>query len=358
MKRRLLTPAAALPFLVVIAACSGAPRLGELDQAESRERAGDDEAALRAYLAAQTTCRRIDDPLRRRASCADAYLGRAELLVDMGRRAEAAAAFERAAASLADDPAPRARALLRAGQLHLDLGDDRRAYELLWRVVTEAPEQAFAADALALVLRDGRRRAPDQLYGVLADLYGRLADTEIGDNLLFALAQLAEEERRDPRLALSFHDTLARRYPKSGLRDDSLWRGARLARGLGDGAGAARRLRALLATREVAWGAGSYFSVWLDDAQLELGRVLRDDLRRPRAALEAFARLPRDYPASILRDDALWERALTFQQLRDTRRACASLDELGRRYPDSRWLVAAAPAQRQALGCPRSRAGL
>ncbi|HKE14768.1 MAG TPA: tetratricopeptide repeat protein [Kofleriaceae bacterium] len=358
MKRRLRAPAAASTFAVAIAACSGAPRLDELDRAESRERAGDDQAALRAYLAAQTTCRRIDDPPRRRAACADAHLGRAELLVDMGREREAAAAFERAALALADDPAPRARALLRAGQLHLDLGDDRRAYEQLWRVVTEAPEQAFAADALALVLRDGRRRDPDELYGVLADLYGRMADTEIGDNLLFALAQLAEEERRDPRLALSFHDTLASHYPKSGLRDDSLWRGARLARQIGDGAGAARRLRALLATREVAWGAGSYFSVWLDDAQLELGRVLRDDLHRPRAALDAFARLPRDYPASVLRDDALWERAQTFQQMGDARRACAALVELGRRFPDSRWLLTAAPASQRALGCPGSRAGL
>jgi hypothetical protein len=29
-----------------------------------------------------------------------------------------------------------------------------------------------------------------------------------------------------------------------------------------------------LATREVAFGAGSYFSIWLDDAQLELGKIL------------------------------------------------------------------------------------
>jgi tetratricopeptide (TPR) repeat protein len=340
------------------AACSGAPRLTELERAEASERAGDDRAALDAYLAAQTTCRRIDDRLRRDAACADAHLGRAELLVDVGRTREAAAAFERAMAVLEGDAAARARATLRAGQLHLELGDDRRAYTLLWRVITDHPDQAFAADALKLLLSDGRRRDPSQLYQVLVQLYGRLPDTEVADNLLFAMAGLAEEERGDRRLALSFHDTVAARYRQSGLRDESLWHGARLARLLGNPAGAERRLRMLLATREVAWGAGSYFSVWLDDAQLELGRILRDDLGRRRDALDAFARLPRDYPASILRDDALWERAVTFEQMGDRRRACGSLDELRRGHADSRWELTEAPALRRKLSCPHAGAGL
>lgn len=354
--RRLAGLAAAA--ISIALGCSGAPRLTELERAEARERAGDDQAALRAYGEAQVACAKIRDRLRRRAACTEAHLGRAELLVDMGRRRDAALAFEAAVTAPAFDRAGRARAALRAGQLHLDLGDDRRAYQLLWSVVTDAPDEAFAADALGLLLRDGRRRDASQLYSVLVQLVGRLGETEVADNLLFALADLAEVERADPRLALSYYDTIARRYRQSGLRDDSLWRGARLARRLGDGAGAERRLRLLLATREVAWGAGSYFSVWLDDAQLELGRVLRDDLGRPRAALDELARLPRDYPASTLRDDALWERALTFEQLGDARAACASLGELGRKHPESRWEVTEAPARRRKLGCSHRRAGL
>jgi len=336
-------------------ACSGAPTLTELERAETSERAGDDRAALAAYREAQVTCQRIDDRPRRRAACADAHFGRAELLVDLGRTGDAADAFERAAAALADHAPSRARGLLRAGQLRLDLGEDRRAYQLLWRAVTETPDEAFAADALSLVLRDGRRRDPLQLYGVLVQLYERLAATDLGDNLLLAMAELAEKERADLRLARSFYDTLAARHRKSGLRDDALWRGAGLSRRLGDGAGAARRLRALLATREVAWGAGSYFSVWLDDAQLELGRVLRDDLGRGADALDAFARLPRDYPASVLRDDALWERAVTLDRIGDAARACATLAELARRYPDSRWQLGDAPALARRLGCPPAR---
>jgi hypothetical protein len=40
------------------------------------------------------------------------------------------------------------------------------------------------------------------------------------------------------------------------------------------------------------------------------------------------------------------------------RGACASLAELARRHPDSRWELAEAPARRRALGCRPSGAGI
>ena len=345
--------AAVLVAACLLGACAGTHPLPELARAERHEHAGQSRAALADYRAAQVTCQQLRDPLRRRRSCDQAYLGEAETLVDLDRRPAAAAAFDRAARVLAAaDPPGAARALLRAGQLELDLGRDKPAYRHLWQVVTSYPDQAFAADALVVLLGDGRHRAPQQLYQVLIELDGRLGATQISDNLELSLADLAEHERADPRLALSWYDRIVARHPESGLYDDALWRGAHLARQLGDGEGAVQRLRRLLATREVSWGgAGSYFSVWLDDAQLELGVVLRDDLHRPREALAAFAQLPRDYPASTLRDDALWQRAITLQSMGDPSRACAALAELGRQFPDSRWEIDAAPARRRTLGC-------
>lgn len=339
-------------LVALAAACSAPGPIPELAEAERHRRAGEDEAALAAYAQAQLSCRRIRDKLRRRAMCADAYLGRAELLQDLGRTREAADAYQEAAAVLApDDRASAARATLRAGQLRLELGEDRAAYTLLWRVVTDHPDQAFAADALKVVLRDGRERDPEQLYQVLGQLHGRIGGSALGDNLLHAMADLAEHERRDPARARAHLDALVAQHPKSGLVDDALWHGARLSRQLGDPSGAAERLRRLLATREVAWGAGSYFSVWLDDGQLELGRVLRDDLGRHREALAAFERLPRDYPASVLRDDALWERAVTLHQMGERGRACEVLAELKRAHPDSKHELSRAPALRQELAC-------
>ncbi|HEY6176518.1 MAG TPA: tetratricopeptide repeat protein, partial [Kofleriaceae bacterium] len=121
---------------------------------------------------------------------------------------------------------------------------------------------------------------------------------------------------------------------------------ARLSRALHDPRGAVERLRALLATREVALGAGSYFSIWLDDAQLELGKILRDDLGDLAGAAAAFRRLPEDYPASILRDDALYELAITRERMHDHAAACAALARLAREFADSKYL-----ARGRELGC-------
>jgi tetratricopeptide (TPR) repeat protein len=337
---------------VVLAACAAPRPLPDIEDAERLHRRGDDEGALIAYRRAQESCRREHDVLQRRRWCAEAHLGRAELLVDLGRTEQAIEAFDQAARVLAEEtPASAARALLRSGELRLDRGDDVAAYQRLWAVVTTWPDEGFAADALKVLLRDGRDRNAHQLYQVLVQLEARIGDSEIGDNLLYAMADLAEHEEKDLRRAREHLDRLAATHPKSGLKDDALWHGARLSRVLGDPAGAAERLRALLATREVSWGAGSYFSVWLDDGQLELGRILRDELGKPAEALAAFEELPRDYPASILVDDALWERAVTLERMGQAARACAVLAELHAKHADSRWELEEAPKKRASLAC-------
>ena len=338
--------------LALATACAAPRPLPDLAEAERLHRAGDDDGALVAYRRAQESCKRERDALRRRAACSEAHNGHAELLVDLGRIEQAIEAFDLAARVLAtESSAAAARATLRSGQLRLDRGDDVAAYQRLWAVVTNWPDEAFAADALNVLLRDGRARDPDQLYQVLAQLDARIGSSEIGDNLEWAMADLAEHEKEDLALARRHLDRLIATHPKSGMVDDARWHGARLSRALGDPSGAAERLRALLATREVSWGAGSYFSVWLDDGQLELGRVLRDDLEKPADALAAFERLPRDYPASVYIDDALWERAVTLESMGQQASACAVLAELHQKHPDSRWELEEAPKKRAALAC-------
>lgn len=351
MLRALALACAACASWASWASCSGPARNADLSAAEDAERRGDVEAALAAYRDAQTACPGKRPSRQERQVCAEAYLHHAELLERTGRVAEAAAAYERAASTLAGDPTAASTATYRAGRLRLDLGEDQRAYELLWRVVTHFPDEAHAADALRLVLVDGRRRNPRQLYEVLSGLVTPLARTGIADSLLYAMADLAEHELDDPRTALAMLDKIASSYPDSGLRDEAWWHGARLARAAGDARGAATRLRALLETREVSRIVGSYFSIWLDDAQLALGRILRDDLGELGSAAAAFARLPRDYPDSVLIDDARWELARTWAQAGDSAKVCAALDRLGRAHPDSRYELSEAPALRRTHGC-------
>jgi len=334
-----------------LAACSAPAPLPDLVTAERLERQGDVDAALAAYRNAQTTCREVKPERRRREVCGRALVGEAELLEGAGRIPEAIEAWASIPARAENDPPPSAQGLYRAGVLTLRTGDDKGGWTFLWKVVTDYPDEAFAADAIGKLLDDGRKRDARALWKVMSELLPALDETQVADNLLWALADLAEHEMHDPAAARALYDRIPAEHPDSGLRDDARWHGARLSRALGDGAGAAERLRALLETREVSFGAGSYFSVWLDDAQVELGRVLRDDLHDPDGAIRAFQRLPEDYPASVLQDDAVWEIAVTRagQHRRDD--ACAALGRLAAKWPDSKYQLEKAPALAAELRC-------
>ena len=341
----------ALVWLAILMACSAPALLGDLSDAERLEREGKKEQALAAYAAAQTSCKRMRNKRRRRDTCAQAHIGAAELLEDLDRRRDAAAAYEITPAALDHDPIPSAKATYRAGRLRLAMGEEVRGYQLLWKTVTDYPDVAFAVDALRVVYFDGRRRNARQLYEVLGELVEPLAGNEVSDNILYSMAQLAEHDFASPKIALAHYDQITAEYREGGLYDEALWHSARLARLTGDPRGATKRLRLLLATREVAMGVGSYFSVWLDDAQLELGKLLRDDLDDPRGAVKAFERLLRDYPASILHDDAIFETAVTWDQAGDVERACRSLQHLAEKWPDSKYQIERAPALRGKLDC-------
>jgi tetratricopeptide (TPR) repeat protein len=328
-----------LAILALAIGCSAPATLGELKTAERRADAGDHEGAIVAYREAQRTCGRIKPARRAKAACAEAHLGEAESQDKAGRTREAIATYLELPSRLPGDATTAAIAVYRAGDLLLRGQDTTAAWTQLWRVITEWPDEAPAGDALKILLADGRGRDARALADQLAKLLGSLAETEVADNLLWSLADLYEHELANPAGARALYDRIPTDHPKSGLRDDARWHAARLSRAMGDPKGAVARLRGLLATREVAVGAGSYFSIWLDDAQLELGKVLRDELKDYAGAAAAFRQLPKHYPASILKDDALYELAVTLDRAGDKPAACRALAELGKLSPDSKYVV-------------------
>ena len=319
--------------------------MSELTTAHQREDAGDIEGALVAFRAAQTKCGSLTPPRRARAACAEALLGEAEVLEHAGRTKEATDVYLAVPAKAPDDTATASIATLRAGEMLLRVGETEAAWTALWKCVTEWPDEASAGDALRALVEDGRRRDARALSDQLGKVLTSLAETQVADNVIWSLADLAEHELARPEAARAFYDRIPVDHPTSGMRDDARWHGARLSRVLGDPKGAATRLRGLLATREVAFGAGSYFSIWLDDAQLELGKVLRDDLGDMAGAIAAFEKLPKDYPASILKDDALWELAVTHARAKDGK-ACETVAKLAKQSPDSKYVK-----RSQELGC-------
>lgn len=332
-------------LLILACACSAPATLPELKQAEARADQGDVDGALAAYRAAQAKCGSLSPERRAKAACSEALLGEAEVL-EHAQRPETIDTYLAIPNKLRDDEATASIAIYRAGELLLEAGKTTEAWTQLWRVVTEFPDEGSAADALKTLLADGRGRDARTLAEQMANLLSTLASTQVADNLLWSLADLHEHELANPEGARAFYDRIPLDYPQSGMRDDARWHAARISRAMKDPQGAVTRLRALTATREVAFGMGSYFSIWLDDAQLELGRVLRDDLGDYKAAIAAFEKLPGDYPASILKDDALYELAVTQEKAGDHARACASLAKLSKQAPDSKY------TRRKDITCP------
>jgi len=343
---RLLAAALVAAVAAGAGACSAQATLSELALADQRADAGDVDGAVTAYRAAQARCGALRPARRARAACGEALLGEAVVLEHAGRTQPAIRTYLAIPARAGGDPTTAATALYRAGGLLLADHQVAPAWTALWRVVTDYTDEPTAGDALRVLVHDGRRRDARALSDELARLLTPLAETQVADNLSWSLADLAEHELGNPEAARAYYDRIPVDTPGSGLRDDARWHAARISRALHDPRGAVERLRALLATREVAFGAGSYFSIWLDDAQLELGKILRDDLGDLAGAAAAFRRLPEDYPASILRDDALYELAVTLERMHDHAGACAALTRLAREFADSKYL-----ARGKELGC-------
>jgi len=338
----------------VLAACSAPAVPASLARAYDLERTGDVEGALVAYRAAQDRCGAVAPKLRQREDCARALLGEAALLADHGRTAEAIAAYA-AVPERSDDYAPAAaEGLYRAGRLAYGADRVPEAAAWLWRVIETYPDEAFAGDAVGFIVAEARGDDPRALFVRLSAAFTPLEDSDVADNLIWALADLAAHELGDSATAIELYDRIPIDHPTSGLRDDARWLAAGLARSRGDAVGAVTRLRALLATREVSMGAGSYFSVWLDDAQLELARVLRDDLHDAAAAARAFAQLPADYPRSILVDDALHELAALQEARGEAAAACDAAGRLLRGDAESRY-AGDEQARLARLSCPSSR---
>ena len=330
--------------LLLLAACSAPATLPELATADHRAEAGDVDGAVAAYRAAQSKCKRLKPARRATAACSDALLGEGEVLERNGRKDEATTVYL-AVPGKTDDPVTASTATYRAGELLLAAGKTVDAWTALWKVVTDWPDEPIAADALRTLIDDGRGRNAKALAEQIGKLITPLAETQVADNLVWSLADLQEHELGNPAAARALYDRIPADYPDSGLRDDARWKAANLARQLGDSKGAVDRLRALLATREVSLGAGSYFSIWLDDAQLLLGQILRDDLHDLPGAAAAFRKLPSDYPASILRDDALYELAVTLAASGDNAGACRAMADLKKLEPDSKYMQKESPCR-------------
>jgi len=326
-----------------LSACATPVLPRELAVAQQRESTHDRVGALAIYR--QMLARCATQPLPK-DDCATAQIRIAEVLEEEGLVDDAVAAWLEVPARTSQ-PLPKARATARAAHL-LETRDPKRAEALAEQTIRSWPNEVPTDDALRVWMRLIARRAPSALTAQLAAMWPSLADTELGDNVLFALGEAQEPSAASD--AVRTWDKLVAKYRRSGLRDDALWRSARLLRQQGLPHEALSRLQIILDSRRDALIAGSYNSIWLDDAQLLKGRILLDDLGDLDGAARAFRELSDDYPESILEDDGLYYLA-SVERRRDVPLACKTLQRLIDKYPDSNQRRNA-EAERKELCCP------
>jgi tetratricopeptide (TPR) repeat protein len=318
----------------VLAACAGAPPLPtEFELAHQKEAAQDDDGALLLYRTVRADCERPGATPRPKNDCALAVVREAQLHEKHHRWQESFDAW-RAVETRSGDKRVSARALVRAAIVATDeLRKDEVAEELAWRTIARYPDEVPADDALQLAVRLGKRRDPARLARQLEELWPRVRQLDLGDNVMWERAELSRLSG-EPLSAIPIYDRLIAEYPRSGLRDDALWHSAHLLREAGKPREALRRLQVILDSRRDALITGSYNSIWLDDAQLLKGQILLDDLHDAALAAESFRLLADDFPESVLKDDGLYELARA-QKDKDRPGACASLARLLKTYPDS-----------------------
>jgi len=224
----------------------------------------------------------------------------------------------RALASLiedAPDSGP-ARGALRLRLRALDATDPTRSTAIAW------------LDALAA---DPRVRRSGLIESVLAERAIHVEAT--GDRAAAEAAWLALVEQVP--------------YPANSRWDDGHLALARLQRAAGRPRDALATLSRMLAVREASWGNGSYAAPGFDDGALLQAEILRDDLRDPSAAADAYHRVYAEHLTSLRRDDALWEEA-ALRRGSDPARACGLWRVLAEEFPCRRF---AARARTALAGC-------
>lgn len=169
---------------------------------------------------------------------------------------------------------------------------------VLERVASWFPDQPAAARAVRELA--AKARGTEEVRRTVArfrELHRRTEGREVAPVILWEAARLlAVEPARASRLeALGLYRLLARRYPRSGLRDDALWAAGNLALELGDPREALECFVDLRGLREWSFLFGSYERPLYQEALRGMARAFLG-LGRPREASRALEILARERP--------------------------------------------------------------
>ncbi len=315
-------------MLVVLVGCTptisqprGAAHLAAMRAASRHTHHGRMEEAAEAYDdASRTAERRVDRD--------EADYRRARTFLRLDRPRDALPILD----SIADRrPVSRrtVRARFDAALIRIDLGELERAHESLLFIVNEHPGDGPASRSLALLM-DAKESEPiEARLAFLRSLYERVGSTDLGDDVLHFQAQLLlEADDRRGAIAALQRIVSDHPYPRGQRWDDALWRLADLAEESENYRLAIEHLSRMLQPHELTVTPGSQTLPRMPETRLRIARLYRDRLRDPTRAAEHFRGLVDQFPASTLRDDALYELGVMWLDFGQESEGCAVLSRV------------------------------
>lgn len=339
MSARLASRIAVLALALALAGCVPAPGPAFLraaaagDRAHSAGRLGEAAAAYEEASRVATRPRDRDEALFRAA----------ELRRANGEPAVASAHLRALiAASPRSDRAPRAAYEL--AEIAVAGGDEASGFAAYDRALVDYPEAGSARRAFAVRVEHLRARGGEHaVLDWLAAMAPKLAASDLDENVR---RERAASQRALGDLAAARDELVAcaraHPYPAGSLFDDVLWEASEIDEALGDAPRAIADLREMLRVREPSAMNGSYERPRFGPAQMRIATLLRDRVGDRAAARRELHALYRDFPTSLLRDDALWEEAKLAKADGDGAAACAALGDLVRDLPTSRYAACVA----------------
>jgi TolA-binding protein len=207
-------------------------------------------------------------------------------------------------------------------------------------LIAKHPDHGLAVAALSRVV--GRRREKKDWDGLLRALDPLVAPTRgtpMEQPIDMERAK-ALEARGDLQGALALYLATARAhpYPFGPRTDDALFRASEVEEKLGRHDLAIAHLREMLEPREHSQTVSSYERPKFPAAQMRIALLLRDRTRDHAAARKELYRFVDGFPASTMRDDALWIAARMARDDGDEETACDDVERLVETMPDSRYV--------------------
>jgi tetratricopeptide (TPR) repeat protein len=269
----------------------------------------------------------------------EARLLQAEALEKLGRADQAEALYRRIEKE-AGGRYQGQRAAFALGRLVWETrGFEAGSKELLAAVFAYPAHGLVRHSLKRMIAHVEEERGPEAALAWLEPVHARLVGTDAEEAASYERGGLlARCDRKEEAIRALLAQARKFKYPQGSLTDDAFYVASLFLEDLGRHQQAIDVLREMLAPSEAAYAGASYRRPRFPQAQYRIAVLYRDRLKDVEAAKREFWRVYTDHETARQTDDALWQKARLEREGGRQKEACATLEVLVEKKPDSRFV--------------------